>query len=484
MTEFQIFIIGAVIATLIGTVVLRLIFKKSLAFIISLSIVFQSVLSSFLGFVLGTYGAVHISWCASLAIISVVINLIWFQRKYIQSLIDIAKSAEKLSNGDLNIKIEKKHINSEHELGFIVRGMQQLITNLDESVSIAELLSNGKLYIASQKVKTIKRNGNLERATKNMITKLSETVSEINNGAINISSGSVQLTSSAEIVSNSASQQAASVEEISASVEQMTANIQQNADNAQQTEKIATTALIQMNKVNETVRNAITSMRTIAEKITVINDIAERTDLLAINAAIEAARAGEYGKGFAVVAGEVRELAIRSKKAANYIDELSNSTVREAIKSGELLNDLIPSIDSTAQLVTEISAASIEMNNGANQINTAITQLNETTQQNASAAEQLSSNAEEFAAQSDKFKENVAFFKLTDKKEMLSKKDWVNRFNSFMAENFPEDTEIESKLAQKKHNQTEYENTHSETKKGININMTNVNVDSEFKKYE
>ena len=135
-------------------------------------------------------------------------------------------------------------------------------------------------------------------------------------------------------------------------------------------------------------------MRTIAEKIGIVQEIARQTDLLALNAAVEAARAGEHGRGFAVVASEVRKLAERSQSAASEIGAVSSDTVKAATEAGEMLTKLVPDIRRTAELVTEISAACREQDIGASQINEAIQQLDKVTQQNAGASEQISTTSE------------------------------------------------------------------------------------------
>ncbi|MBW8786490.1 MAG: MCP four helix bundle domain-containing protein, partial [Rhizobium leguminosarum] len=245
-----------------------------------------------------------------------------------------------------------------------------------------------------------------------MIERLRGVVADALSAADNVSSGSQELSASSEQVSQGATEQAASAEEASASMEQMAANIKQNADNAAQTEKIARQSAKDAEMSGEAVTRAVDAMRTIAQKIGIVQEIARQTDLLALNAAVEAARAGEHGKGFAVVASEVRKLAERSQSAAAEISSMSSDTVKAAADAGDMLGRLVPDIRKTAELVSEISAACREQDIGAAQINEAIQQLDKVTQQNAGASEQMSATSEELASQAEELQASIAFFKV------------------------------------------------------------------------
>jgi methyl-accepting chemotaxis protein len=254
--------------------------------------------------------------------------------------------------------------------------------------------------------------GVLASTLQEMAGKLRQIIGDVIIAAGNVSAGSQQVSTSTEELSQGSTEQASSAEEASSSMEEMVSNIRQNADNAQQTEKIAVKAAEDAGESGNAVAETVTAMKEIAGKISIIEEIARQTNLLALNAAIEAARAGEHGKGFAVVAAEVRKLAERSQEAAGEIGHLSSSSVEVAEQAGKMLEQIIPDIKRTAELVQEISASSSEQNAGADQINRAIQQLDQVIQQNASAAEEMSSTAEELSSQALALQDNVRFFKV------------------------------------------------------------------------
>ena len=252
----------------------------------------------------------------------------------------------------------------------------------------------------------------LSVSLKNMIAKMSDVVETIQHSSNNVSSVGQTLSASSQSISQGASQQAASVEEISASMEQMAGNIKQNADNSIQTESIAIKAASDAEESGKAVVLTVKAMKEIAEKISVVEEIARQTNLLALNAAIEAARAGEHGKGFAVVAAEVRKLAERSGIAASDIFTLSSESVYVAEKAGMMLSAVVPNIKKTAELVQDISTSCREQNAGADQINKAVQQLDQVVQQNASASEEMASTSEELSSQADQLLAAVNFFKI------------------------------------------------------------------------
>jgi methyl-accepting chemotaxis protein len=247
-----------------------------------------------------------------------------------------------------------------------------------------------------------------------LIDTVSGTIREVRSAASQLSAASEQVSQTSQSLSHSASQQAASVEETTASLQQMSASVKGNAESATVTDGIATQAAKQAQDGGDAVNQTMDAMKSIATKISIIDDIAYQTNLLALNAAIEAARAGEHGKGFAVVAAEVRKLAERSQVAAQEIGNLAGSSVKLAEKAGGLLTQMVPSIHKTSDLVQEIAAASAEQSDGVAQITGAMNHLNSATQQTASASEELSATAEELSAQAEQLQQLMARFQLAD----------------------------------------------------------------------
>jgi methyl-accepting chemotaxis protein len=245
-----------------------------------------------------------------------------------------------------------------------------------------------------------------------MRSKLIDVVQQITSNSQQISIAATQVSNTAASLSEATTEQAASVEETSGSIEQMGASISQNNENAQNTDMIATVSAKAAKQGGQAVSDTVVAMKQIADKISIIEDIAYQTNMLALNAAIEGARAGEHGKGFAVVAAEVRKLAERSQIAASEISSLTKNSVEIAETAGVLLEKMVPDIIKTAELVQEISAASEEQSVGVSQIIKAMQQLDSVTQQNASGSEQLAATASEMQAQSENLINVVSFFRL------------------------------------------------------------------------
>ncbi len=256
--------------------------------------------------------------------------------------------------------------------------------------------------------------GTLYNSINEINTNFRDIILNINNTAIAVSNASDQLSSASQNIADRANEQAATTEEVATSIEEMLAMINLNSQNAEITGQSSEKSANEMKLSNEFFVKAINSVITISKKILIITEIANKIDILSINAAIEAAHAGEVGKGFSVVANEIRRLADKTKIASNEINKLSQDGQNISKIAGEKLKNVIPEIIKSAELVNKIVSAGKEQQIGAESVNISVQQLTEITNENSASAEEMSASAEELSAQAQQLKELISVFKIRD----------------------------------------------------------------------
>ncbi|WP_282035755.1 methyl-accepting chemotaxis protein [Saccharicrinis aurantiacus] len=306
-------------------------------------------------------------------------------------------------------------------LSFIIT--RSVTDGITEISRVALSVAKGKLGVKIQSSFLTRKDeiGDLSRSFGEMTTGLKETIDKVKSGVEYLKSASTQLNSSSEQLSTGASQQASSVEEISSTVEEMVANIEQNASHASKTQQIADITISEVKEVTVSTNAAVKKSEEISKKVIAITDIARQTNILALNASVEAARAGTAGRGFSVVAQAVKELAEKSNEASSFIGKLSMQGYQISQSSGDSLNQVLPELEKTGTLITEISVASQEQKTGANQINSALNSLNGLTQVNATQSEEIAASAHELKNQAQELFDAIATFNTEDEEFVKDK---------------------------------------------------------------
>ncbi|MCG8699640.1 MAG: methyl-accepting chemotaxis protein [Bacteroidales bacterium] len=466
MSSLFLLLIFMTVGSLLTLAVYRFIFKTGISFITGIFFIIQSIVT---GVIVKVDIVSNPIWDnvigLSATLVSAFMMAYAFDRIIGLTFRDLSKKIKLLSDGKLDVTIDNKHLRLKSEAGKIARSVNELIMSLNQGVSLVKMVSNGHLYFDVSK---LRKDADLDIALINMITKLREMSGEVQLAAEHVKVGSAELNYTAQQLAQGANEQASSAEEIATTMEQMEVSNQHNTENAERTNKIANAVTNDIKTVNDSIAKTSEAMNNIAEKISIITEIAEKTDILAINAAIEAARAGEYGKGFAVVASEVRDLAEHSQKAANEIIQVSSTSLNQVNQSKELLDNVYPEVQRTSVLVEEIAAASREQSKGISEVNVGIQQLSSVVQQNSSSSEQMAANSEELNAQSEKLNETISFFKLEEAGDNISETDIKKQIEIL-------NELLEKKAAGKSDDKTEFsdknEDTALMTEKGVNLSL-------------
>ena len=296
---------------------------------------------------------------------------------------------------------------------------------LAEAVHIAETVAKGDLT-SRVTIDARDETGRLLGALQNMVDNLARVVSTVRTSSDSIATGSSQIATGNLDLSQRTEEQASNLQQTAASMEQISGTVRQNADSARQAAELAqASSQVAVHggevvaEVVRTMEDISVSSRRIADISSVIDGIAFQTNLLALNAAVEAARAGEQGRGFAVVAGEVRTLAQRSAQAAKEIKGLVEqgaqrveTGTRLVGDAGNTMQDIVAQSRRVADLINEISSATVEQTSGIGQVSHAVTQLDQVTQQNAALVEESAAAADSLRAQAAKLVEAVQVFRL------------------------------------------------------------------------
>lgn len=350
----SIFTLGVVLIVLAGVLCWFIVywaFRKS--FVLLIGSLFLAVIDAVacFAFVVGNQGLVHLAWAVPVSIVLIVSSYFVLSKKVKDPIQHLTIILQKMSEKNLKDDVDEKFLHEQYEIGEVTAAVMKL---MDSNRQMVKLMDDSSSVLVGS---------------------------------------SSNITSSSSSISSGASEQASGIEEISTSIEEMTANIATNADNAKKSQNLSAEAQSQLELSFKKVKDNVELMKLIDEQTAFVRQIAEQTNILALNASIEAVKAGEAGKGFSVVAKEVRTLAEQANIASNKIVAMVKDGVNQVNEVMDEITLLVTQTGESLRLVQEVAAASEEMNIGANQINSAIQELNSVVQENAASAEELSASS-------------------------------------------------------------------------------------------
>lgn len=344
-------------------------------------------------------------------------------------ILELNHTAQQLADGDLDVHL---HISSEdeigelgHSIGRTVARLKEYIVYIDETAEVLAQIADGKLsihlkndYVGEfQKIKT---------ALLNISTSMNEVMKEINSTSERVSIGASELSSAAQLIAESSELQAASVEQLAATTNTVADHVEESHRDAEasakETDKV--TAMIEQNQEKMTMMmNAMDEIRQTSQQVVgiiqTIEEIADQTNLLSLNASIEAARAGEAGKGFAVVADEIGKLALESSKAASSTRDLIEISMEEISKGNAIATDAMNSlkesvsaVDHVNEMIKKTAANSAVQAENMEQLRVGIDEIARGIQDNSAASQETSATSEELATRAELLNRMVQKFEL------------------------------------------------------------------------
>ena len=296
----------------------------------------------------------------------------------------------------------------------VVRPLSAMIARVEELEAGKLVVERSEVYDRVKALDPARANDlqRLERAMVNLQEKMRTVMTTLDRVVNDLYTSGGQVMQSSDQITEQVNVSASSVEEISAAMEQMVANMDSNTHDAQQAQSISTEVFNAITKVANSSTNSLKAMQQISERISLVNAIADQTNILALNAAVEAARAGEHGRGFAVVATEVRKLAESSRTAADEMVSFMRTSEGLTTQSNELIGSFVEKLAEFAEVVARIGAAVREETQGVGQVNASLQELSQASQHHTQSLQILDRGAKVMFDAANRLRDTLGYFHL------------------------------------------------------------------------
>ena len=334
-------------------------------------------------------------------------------------LMEMAKAADKIARGDMAVNLPPA---SNDEVGQLAESFKTMVESISQQANTIRRIAQGDLTVTLDK-----RGDNdvVADAIADMTTSLNNIITDVSSMASQVAASANVSTKGSQAMARGVSQQATAIEELSSSIYEISLNTRENAKMTDKAAELykdvnvrAAESSLLMSDMLHSVEEITAASANVAKIIKMINDIAFQTNILSLNAAVEAANAGQHGRGFAVVAGEVRNLAMKSAKAATDTDALIENTLQKARQGAMMaekthvaLESITRDIIKGTQMIEDIAKATSEQALGIEQVNIGIEQMAQVVNINSATAEEGSMAAEEMAAMAEAMESIVTNFK-------------------------------------------------------------------------
>ncbi len=357
---------------------LRYFFKESLLFkVISLNMILLN-LGLCIGFAAGEWGVKSLWYGMPLLGGAILWSLVYIKRSVQQPLINVVHQVNLIAEGNLDMKAVKELKKDKYEIGVLVSVVQKLS------------------FVLKCLVKEIKKS-----------SKELKIYSDV-------------LNDSTHAMSSGTDQQIVSSQELTSTIKVMLKSIEDNGTHAIESKRLSNKNVEKLTELSTLSEKINHSVEVISKNTYLINKIAERTNILSINAAVEGARAGEVGRGFSVVAKEVSKLADSCREASLMITKASKDSKLLVDQSALLYEEMLPYFNAFTSFIEKIHEASIDQSSGVEQITKVVSELNEVVQVNGNTSLDIARASDSLKEVSERLNDSLDFF---DVKSSIVKKD-------------------------------------------------------------